>query len=171
MKKTSVAPQTSVAQQHPALLREGTKQTSSKKTQLQGWGIAVLRVLTGYLFLAAGVHTLFYEDPGPIIVAGSLGELLFGAALIVGLFTRWVSIPLAILMLADILVIHPPNELFEADPKYESALLRLGACITLALSGSGKVALDNVPAIRSMAFMGTHKIRVATVRRIKRWVW
>src|SRR5919112_5095318 len=131
-------------------------QATRKTTQLHGWGIAILRVLTGYLFLAAGVNKLFYGDLGslgsslnvPIVVAGSLGELVFGAALIVGLLTRWVSIPLAILMLADILVVHTPNELFEADPKYESALLRLGACITLALSGSGKVALDNILAIR-----------------------
>jgi putative oxidoreductase len=110
-------------------------------------------VLTGYLFLAAGVQKLFYEeDLGPlsstlyasIIVASSLGELLFGAALIVGLLTRWVSIPLAILMLANILVFHPPYELFEQDPGYEYALLRLGACITLALSGPGKAALDNI---------------------------
>ncbi len=123
-------------------------QASRKTTQLQGWGIALLRVLTGYLFLAAGVHKLFYEDHGPIIVASSLGELLFGAALIVGLLTRWISIPLAILMLADILVFHPPYDLLEQDKGYEYALLRLGACITLALAGSGKVALDNVIAIR-----------------------
>ena len=123
-------------------------QASPKTTQLQGWGIAVLRVLTGYLFLAAGVHKLFYEDHGPIIVASSLVELLFGAALIVGLLTRWISIPLAILMLADILVFHPPYDLLEQDKGYEYALLRLGACITLALAGSGKVALDNVIAIR-----------------------
>jgi uncharacterized membrane protein YphA (DoxX/SURF4 family) len=123
-------------------------QASPKTTQLQGWGIAVMRVLTGYLFLAAGVHKLFYEDHGPIIVASSLGELLFGAALIVGLLTRWISIPLAILMLADILVFHPPYDLLEQDHGYEYALLRLGACITLALAGSGKVALDNVIAIR-----------------------
>ena len=123
-------------------------QASPKTTQLQGWGIALLRVLTGYLFLAAGVAKIFYEDPGPIIVASSLGELLFGAALIVGLLTRWISIPLAILMLADILVFHPPYDLLEQDKGYEYALLRLGACITLALAGSGKVALDNVLAIR-----------------------
>ena len=131
-------------------------QATRKTTQLQGWGIAILRVLTGYLFLAAGVDKLFIGHLGPwdsplyvpFGVAGSLGELVFGAALIVGLLTRWVSIPLAILMLADILVVHTPNELFEADPKYESALLRLGACITLALTGSGKVALDNILAIR-----------------------
>ena len=123
-------------------------QATRKTTQLQGWGIAILRVLTGYLFLAAGVHTLFYEDPGPIIVAGSLGELLFGAALIVGLLTRWVSIPLAILMLADILVFHPPYEFFEQDHGYEYALLRLAASVTLALTGPGKVAVDNILAIR-----------------------
>lgn len=123
-------------------------QPSLKTTQLQGWGIATLRVLTQYLFLAAGVHKLFYEAHGPIIVASSVGELLFGAALIIGLLTRWVSIPLAILMLADILVFHPPYILFEQDHGYEYALLRLGACITLALAGSGRVALDNVIAIR-----------------------
>src|SRR5215207_1097624 len=118
-------------------------QATCKKTQLQGWGIAILRVLTGHLFLAAGVHKFFYDDLGPLGSSLSLVELLFGAALVVGLLTRWVSIPLAILMLADIFVYHPPSYLFEQDPEYEYALLRLGACITLALSGSGKVALDN----------------------------
>ncbi len=127
-----------------------------KKTQLQGWGIAILRVVTGYLFLAAGVYKLFIADPSelgsllpmPIIVVSALGELLCGAALIVGLLTRWLSVPLAILMLADILVFHPPYELFEQDHGYEYALLRLGACITLTLAGSGMVALDNVLALR-----------------------
>jgi uncharacterized membrane protein YphA (DoxX/SURF4 family) len=54
-------------------------------------------MLTGYLFLAAGVHKLFYEDHSLIIVVSSLEELLLGAALIVGLLTRWVSIPLAVI--------------------------------------------------------------------------
>ena len=90
-------------------------------TRLQGWGIAILRVVTGYLFLASGVHKLFFLDlisepsssvPEPILVLGSLGEFVCGAALVVGLLTRWLSIPLAILMLADIVVFHPPYELF-----------------------------------------------------------
>ena len=123
-------------------------QATPKTTQLQGWGIAVMRVLTGYLFLAAGVAKVLYDDNGPIMVASSLGELLFGAALIVGLLTRWVSIPLAILMLADILVFHPPYDLLEQDHGYEYALLRLAASVALALTGSGKVALDNIVAMR-----------------------
>ena len=140
---------TSGAHQHPALPQEATKHnSSSKNTQLQGWGIAILRVLTGHLFLAAGVHKFFYDDLGPIRNSLSLVELLLGAALIVGLLTRWVSIPLAILMLADILMYHPPSYLFEQEPEYESALLRMAACTALALTGSGKVALDNVVANR-----------------------
>jgi putative oxidoreductase len=124
-------------------------QDTRKTAQLQAWGIAILRVLTGYLFLAAGVNKLYYEDDSPIVVASYLGEGLFGAALIVGLLTRWVSTPLALLMLAGIFVFHPPHDLFEQQSTgYEYALLRMGACITLALTGPGKMALDNILAIR-----------------------
>ena len=132
-------------------------QATHKTTQLQGWGIVILRVVTGYLFLASGVHKLFIEDlsqsgsslPVPIVVVSSLGELLCGVALIVGLLTRWVCIPLAILMLADILVVHPPYEFLAQDHGYEYASLRLAACVTLALTGSDRMALDNILAIRS----------------------
>ncbi len=123
---------------------------------MQGWGIAVLRVVAGYLFLAAGVDKLFINDspelgdllPVAISVAISLGEFLCGAALVVGLLTRWVSVPLALLMLADILIVHPPDAFFEQDHGYEYALLRLAASATLALTGPGKVALDNTLAVR-----------------------
>ena len=132
-------------------------QPSYKTTQLHGWGIAVLRVVTGYLFLASGVHKLFIEDlsqlgvslPLPVLAAISLGEILCGAALVVGLLTRWVSIPLALLMVVDILVLHLPYAFFEQDRGYEYASLRLAASVTLALTGSGnKVALDNILLIQ-----------------------
>ena len=131
-------------------------QPTNKPTQLQGLGIALLRVVAGFVFLSSGVHKLFVEDLTQqgislvllVFVAIALGELLCGAALVVGLLTRWVSIPLALLMLADILVLHPPYEFFEQDHGYESALLRLTASIALALTGSGKVALDNVLALQ-----------------------
>ena len=131
-------------------------QSISKTLQLQGWGIAVLRVVAGYLFLASGVNKLF-SDPTELgvslpiaisVAALSLTELLGGAALLVGLLTRWVSVPLALLMLADILVFHPPDAVFEQDKGYEYALLRLAASVALALCGSGKVALDNILATR-----------------------
>ncbi len=131
-------------------------QTTRKTTQLQGWGTAILRVVTGYLFLASGGHKVFIGDlsqpgsslPVSIAVVSSLGELLCGMALIVGLLTRWVSIPLAIVMLANIVVFHTPYEFLAQDYGYEYALLRLAACAALALTGSDKVALDNVVDIR-----------------------
>lgn len=134
-------------------------EASPKTIRLQGWGIAVLRVVAGYLFLAAGVDKLFINVPpdlvGPlpmaIVVALSLGELLCGAALVVGLLTRWVSVLLALLMLADLLVVHPPSEIFEQDHGYEDALIRLAAGVALVLSGPGKAALDNILAIRRSA--------------------
>ena len=129
--------------------------SSHKTTQLQGWGIAFLRVVAGYLFLVSGVYKLFIDPnalgdvvPVAIGVTVSLVELLCGAALVVGLLTRLVSVPLALLMLADILIVHPPDAFFEQDHGYEYALLRLAASATLALTGSGKVALDNTLAVR-----------------------
>ena len=129
---------------------------ASKVTQLQGWGTTILRIVTGIIFLLAGGHKLFVTGfielgslrPVPFVMVGSLVELLCGAALVVRLFTRWVSVPLALLMLADIVVFHPPYGFVEEDKGFEYALLRLAAVVTLALSGPGKVALDNVLAIR-----------------------
>ena len=111
------------------------------------------------MFLGAGLQKLFLPEatqlpgpatqlPGPIITVGSLVELLCGAALAVGLFTRWVSIPLALLMLADILVNHPPSGFITGDAGFEHALVRLAASAALVLVGPGKVALDNVIALR-----------------------
>lgn len=127
-------------------------EASPKTTRLHGWGIAVLRVVAGYLFLSSGIDKLFVTAlpslggllPVNIGLVLSLGELLCGAALIVGLLTRWVSVLLALGMVANILVVHPPSELFQQGHGYEYALLRLAAGVALALSGPGKVAVDNL---------------------------
>jgi len=131
-------------------------QPGQKITRLQGLGILVLRVVTGYLFLASGAYKLFIAHltlnqqaeslSGTIVLVSSVAELVCGAALMVGLLTRFVCIPLILLMLADILVMHPPYQLFEQDRGYEYAVLRLAASTALALTGSGRVALDNILA-------------------------
>ncbi len=128
---------------------------AAKIPELQNWGITVLRVVTGTLFLGSGVYDLFVDVsqlgsslPISIIVVGKLVEIVCGAALVIGLFTRWVSVPLAFIMLANIAIVHPPYGFVVADTGFEYALLRLAASVTLALSGPGKVALDNVLASR-----------------------
>jgi putative oxidoreductase len=86
--------------------------------------------------------------PDPAVIVGSSVELVCGAALVAGLLTRWVCIPLALLMLVDILVMHPPGGIFVGDEGFEHAFLRLAASAAIGLAGPGKVALDNMLAIR-----------------------
>jgi putative oxidoreductase len=124
-----------------------------KTTQLQAWGITLLRIATGIVFLGDAAQNLFMvhgsgQLPDPAVIVGSSVELVCGAALVAGLLTRWVCIPLALLMLADILVMHPPGGIFVGDEGFEDAFLRLAASAAIGLAGPGKVALDNMLAIR-----------------------
>ncbi len=129
------------------------------QARLQGWGITVLRVVTGIVFLMSGGQKLFglgfsavaeelvkLQVPLALLTAtaATLVEFLGGAALVLGLFTRWVSIPLAIVMAVDILLFHPPSGFFVNNIGYEYALLRLAACVTLVLVGPGKAALSSI---------------------------
>src|SRR5215212_10290759 len=117
------------------------------QARLQGWGLTILRLVTGTVFLMSGGQKLFDPSYSPSVLAEGLGELsvplplliattgtlvefLCGAALALGLFTRLVSIPLAVVMMIDILLFHPPSGgFFLNDDGYEHALLRLSACI------------------------------------------
>lgn len=65
-------------------------------------------------------------------------EVFCAGLLVLGLFTRWVSVPLVITMLVAAFVVHG------ADPlaKKEMALLYLIPYIVLALKGAGEYSLD-----------------------------
>ena len=127
---------------------------------LQEWGKTALRIVTGLVFLMSGGARLFGGDfnrtvenltqlqsgslPLLIATAGTLVEFVCGASLVLGLFTRWASIPLAIVMVGDLLLFHPPSGFFVEDPGFEYAMLRLAACIVLVLAGPGRVALGSL---------------------------
>jgi len=127
-------------------------------TQAQGWGITVLRVIVGIVFLAHGGQKLFVWGfsnvagffgqvgiPLPMLAAivVTLVEFLGGLALVVGLFTRWAAIPLAINMLGAMLTIHLKAGFFLPDG-YEFVLTLLAANVALALLGSGEASLDRL---------------------------
>jgi putative oxidoreductase len=141
----------------------------SRATWAQQWGITVLRVGTGIVFLLSaglklgpfsqgysGVAEFIGGDLGiplalPVAVVFMLGEFLCGTALVLGLFTRLVSILLAILMLVDVLLVHPltySSFVVGKDPSTESAMVRLVASSALVLTGPGKAALDGILASR-----------------------
>lgn len=125
----------------------------------QPWGLTVLRVVTGLIFLIHGWQkiTMFglagftgfltqLGVPGASVAAVVViaVELLGGLALILGLGTRYVTIPLAITALVALLTVHLPAGFFASDGGYEFVLLLLVACVTLALSGGGALALDDL---------------------------
>ena len=79
---------------------------------VSGWGLTVLRVVIGIVFLAHGVEKFFISGvggvtgfftqlgiplPGLSAFVVSFFELVAGAALIIGFYTRLAAIPLAII--------------------------------------------------------------------------
>jgi putative oxidoreductase len=125
-------------------------------------GLTLLRVVTGIVFVMHGWTKVFvwgfegtaagFAQMGiPLAaVAGpfvGLLELLGGVALIAGLATRWISIPLAFTMLVAILKVHLGAGFFNPDG-YEFPLMLLAGLSSLTLAGGGAFAVDNVLAAR-----------------------
>lgn len=129
----------------------------------QGWGIAVLRLVTGIVFFAHGWKKFFVDGVGGFTAyLGQLGipapgffgpvvasvELLGGLLLIVGLFTRWAAIPLAITMLVAAVTVHAKNGFF-LPAGFEYTLVLFATTTGLFLEGPGAFSADNLLAARA----------------------
>jgi len=122
----------------------------------RSWGITVLRVIVGFAFAMHGWQKVAelgiptvqqgFEQigvPQPALAAPLVAylELIGGAALIVGLFTRWLALALAIDMLAAMVLVHASGGFFAPDG-IELPLALFAGCAALAFGGPGAVALD-----------------------------
>ena len=79
------------------------------------------------------------------LLAGS-AEFFGGLFILLGLLTRPAAISLAFTMLVAIFSVHFANGLFMSNNGYEFGLALLAASVSLALSGSGKAAVDQILA-------------------------
>lgn len=137
------------------------------------YGLAVLRVITGIIFFVHGLQKItqfgvggftgFLTQQGiplPAVAAVVViaVELLGGAALILGLGTRLVALPLAFDMLVALITVHLPAGFFVQDGGYEFVLLMLAASVTLALAGGGALALDNLMPTRRGALRPANNV-------------
>jgi putative oxidoreductase len=125
-------------------------------------GLAVLRVLTGLIFIAHGAQKVFqYGFAGVtgafasmgIPLAGVVGpsvalvELVGGIALVLGLFTRSAALGLAGVMVGAIVLVHLPGGFF-MPTGIEFALSLFAAAVAVTLTGPGRYSLDGLRAGR-----------------------
>jgi putative oxidoreductase len=117
-----------------------------------GYGITLLRIVTGLTFAAHGAQKLFgwfggYGLEGvaqwmeSIGMAGS-AEFFGGLALVVGLLVRPAAISLLIAMLVAIFSVHWVNGFFMSANGYEYAMILALISATLVIEGAGKLSLD-----------------------------
>ena len=124
------------------------------------WGLVVLRLVVGGVFIDSGSRKLFQVGvvgvaslfasmhlPLPLLSAVllTLLEVLGGIALLLGLFTRGTAALLAVDMLVAVLIVYFEPTFFKAG--VQLPLTMLAGSIALALSGPGALSLDGTKAL------------------------
>lgn len=125
------------------------------------WGLLLVRLVVGLLFVGHGAQKLFgwFGGYGPKGTGGwmdSIGikpgvfmavlvgllELLGGALLAAGLFTPIAALFITLTMLGAIVKVHGRNGLWATANGYEYHAVLIAAAIGIALTGAGAYSLD-----------------------------
>jgi putative oxidoreductase len=140
-----------------------SKTTAAENTDAQAWGMAFIRAIVGIVFLLHGGQKLLVYGvhnvagmmgqlgiPAPSVAAAVVTwvELLGGAALLLGLFTRVAALLLAFDMLVAVLKVHLKGGFF-LPMGFEYALTLLVTNVSLAITGPGAAAVQNLFSKRS----------------------
>jgi putative oxidoreductase len=124
------------------------------------WGVVLFRIVLGAIFLVNGMHRLllfdfqrgvdFLEHVGtraPTLDGGivTFTELIAGAALVLGLFSRWAAAALLLDVLIGLWIVDVNAASFlPSGGKF--TLVLLAATLAIMLAGSGGLALDDIVA-------------------------
>ncbi|MEG5263122.1 DoxX family protein [Pseudomonas sp. JDS28PS106] len=130
-----------------------------------GYGLTVLRIIVGVIFIAHGSQKLFGAfggyglegtgqwmesiglTPGYLmaLLSGS-AEFFGGVAVLIGLLARPAAVVLIGLLLVAIFSVHIGNGLFMSNNGFEFALALLGGSIAILIEGAGRLSVDRVIA-------------------------
>jgi putative oxidoreductase len=109
--------------------------------------LSVLRIVTGLGFLQHGTSKFFDIPPfpmplNPLLTAAGVLELVGGALIILGLFTRPVAFVLAGQMAVAYFLFHAPQGFIPAANGGEGAMLYCFIFLYLAAAGGGVWSVD-----------------------------
>lgn len=126
------------------------------------WSLLIVRVTVGGVMLVHGLQKLGVIGDGnwsgtmgfltgmgiPALVAALviLGESVGAASLILGFFSRFCALGIAIIMLGAIALVHAKNGFFVGNGGYEMHLLIIGSSLAIVLAGGGKWSIDKMLA-------------------------
>ena len=128
----------------------------SSTSRLASWGMMPLRLALAAVFFMHGIQKLVdFGVPGTADLLGKLGvplpagaavllmavEILGSISILLGVYARWAALLLAIEMMVAIPVARFHGGFF-TPYGYEFEMTLLGACLTVALIGSGGWSLD-----------------------------
>lgn len=126
------------------------------------WITLPIRLTLGAIFVAHGLQKVFGLWGGPgwgaftggttpfsfmrpawlWLAAAALSELIGGALVLLGLFTRVGAFFLAVTMLTAIFGYHLQGGFFLSNKGYEYALALLGMAVALVIAGGGRASVD-----------------------------
>ena len=114
--------------------------------------LSVLRIITGLLFMEHGTAKLLHFPPSsdlpaelpPILIVAGVLELVGGALVAGGLFTRLVAFVLSGEMAAAYFMAHAPSSFFPLVNHGEGAILYCFIFLYLAFAGGGEWSLDRL---------------------------
>jgi len=112
---------------------------------------SIMRAIAGLMFMQHGLQKVFgilgerpAQMPVPMLYTAGLIELVGGALVAFGLFTRWAAFVSSGLMAAAYFMAHAPQHFFPMINKGELAILYCWIFLFIAASGSGTWSLDKV---------------------------
>ena len=109
------------------------------------WFYLVFRLLIGLLFFMHGVVKFTGDQaPGGLFLAAGILELIIGAGVFLGLFTRGLALVGAIEMVVAFFKVHAPNGLNPLANQGEPAVLFFAAFLVLIVYGAQKWCLEQM---------------------------